>query len=104
MALFEYLKQETATLPNKQTWDAPLPPTLFYGRFGAKQYFRLCGMTRVFNNSLLTSYLQYWLIINYIMIECTNKYRIAGNFRGSKFSRKSRFPLQRNFRGFNFRV
>ena len=32
------------------------------------------------------------------------RYRIVGNFRGSKFSRKSRFPSRRNFRSFNFRA
>ena len=31
-------------------------------------------------------------------------YRIAGKFRGSKFSQKPCFPSRRNFRGFNFRV
>ena len=30
------------------------------------------------------------------------QYRIAGNFRGSKFSRKFRFSSWRNFHGFNF--
>ena len=31
-------------------------------------------------------------------------YRIVGNFRWSKFSRKSRFPSRRNFHSFNFHV
>ena len=31
-------------------------------------------------------------------------YLIAGNFRWSKFSQKSRFLSRRNFRGFNFRI
>ena len=46
---------------------------------------------------------QKWSILTaeYLKLNC---YRIAGNFRWSKFLRKSRFPSRRNFRGFNFRI
>ena len=54
---------------------------------------------------MISKWFQYKMLNSERLVVCNSLiYRIAGNFRWSKFSRKWRFPSRRNFRGFNFRV